>query len=1156
METSEELRTFVTTATKDEAWGRLLYRGAAWALMRTDGELPPDAPPLGSTIATDLAEHGFAVLRAALALREIDGPSGLVSKGFERAANAFESLVRNGAPDAVERGFYRMLSAASYHLASFSAVAYSLFNGQSENRNSSPAEVAVECLILRDMNRLRSHVRAWLLDATHGDAALAQSLEAGEIEVDDAVATILNTAICRALAHFDFALQTGAVELVVQARELLTGAIELASNAGNVPLWWVGKLCRSLIDDLWSHSLHVRLPEEGPEGSAENYSRFRQLFIASLYTRRTAEVELWPSQREAAARSVDLSDDLVVALPTSAGKTRVAEIAALMTLSTGKRVLIVTPLRALSAQTERSFRKTFSPLGFSVSSLYGASGISAGDEDALRLRDIVISTPEKLDFALRNDASLIDDIGLIVLDEGHMIGPTEREIRYETLVQRLLRRDDADERRIVCLSAVLPGGEELDDLTAWVRSDEPGEPIRSDWRPTRQRFGTLIWAGGAARLNYDLDNDGPFVSRFVSEMAPRAPDQNPFPRVVGDVAIQAAWEFAAQGKRTLIFSTQANWVEGYGSKVVRFVKKGYLPSLLEDPGAIERTLEVGREWLGEEHPAVAALKVGVAIHHGRLPSPFLRELEILLSEGVLKVIVASPTLSQGLNLSAAVLLVPYLVRAGELVTGEEFANVAGRAGRAFVDTEGLIAHVIFGQTARRLREWKALVESIKARTLKSGLIQVIAEIMQRLAREGVLGRDDGIEYLANSREAWMSPAEQAGNASAEGGGDLDEEIIDEEPLSQLVERLDAIVFGLVDALDADSKDLPHLLDQALTGSLWARQIVREEAGTDALQKSIIQARAQLIWQHTTSSTRKGHFAMGVGLEAGLAIDAMADELNTLIDRADFAALSGDVDDLSDALARLAERLLVVRPFVPDTRNALPDDWRDMLTKWIGGADVEEIGTDRMRIVEDAFMYRLVWALEAIRTRRVTLGWESEIISGGGAAALETGVPRMMMAMLIRSGLPSRKAAIAAIEQCNPIFVTPNEMRAWVASEEVDTLSQLDDWPTAETAALWRRFRQNMLGESVEAWNTQEWERALDLPAGQAPPPPGIYRIEIDIEQAETWLVTPDFRRVIRFKKSIRDHKPSVWMGRLLPGRTVVNAMRWGRTHANWPKADA
>jgi replicative superfamily II helicase len=225
-----------------------------------------------------------------------------------------------------------------------------------------------------------------------------------------------------------------------------------------VPLWWIIRVCRALLTDLWRHSLHQVLPHIPPEGGAELYPGYRRMFILSLYGRRAAEVELWPSQREAAARSADLSDDLVVALPTSAGKTRVAELTALMTLSVGKRVVIVTPLRALSAQTERSFRKTFAPLGFKVSSLYGASGVSEGDADALRTRPIVIATPEKLDFALRTDPELIDDVGLIVLDEGHLIGPSEREIRYEILVQRLLRRADAGERRIVCLSAILTVG--------------------------------------------------------------------------------------------------------------------------------------------------------------------------------------------------------------------------------------------------------------------------------------------------------------------------------------------------------------------------------------------------------------------------------------------------------------------------------------------------------------------------------------------------------------------------------------------------------------------------------------------------------------------------------------------------------------------------
>jgi hypothetical protein len=905
---------------------------------------------------------------------------------------------------------------------------------------------------------------------------------------------------------------------------------------------------------LWSHSLHVRLPLEGPEDGSEAYPRLRRTFIASLYARKISEVELWPSQHEAVKRAADISDDLVVALPTSAGKTRVAEIAALMTLSTGKRVLIVTPLRALSAQTERSFRKTFMPLGFSVSSLYGASGISAGDEDALRDRDIVVSTPEKLDFALRNDASLIDDVGLIVLDEGHMIGPTEREIRYETLVQRLLQRSDASRRRIVCLSAILPRGEELDDLTAWIRGGEPGEPVRSSWRPTRQRFGSLIWNGESARLNYDLIDGGPFIARFVSALAPRGRDRNRFPRGVRDLSLQAAWEFAQQGKRALIFCTQANWVEGFALNAVRLVNNGYLPTLLDDFPPIARALEIGREWLGADHPAVAALRIGVAIHHGRLPNPFLRELEVLLSEGVLKVIVASPTLSQGLNLNAAVLLVPYLTRSGQQISAEEFANVAGRAGRAFVDSEGLIVRVIFDRPARRLRDWKALALSTQERMLKSGLIQVVAAILQRLSREGVLARGDAFEYLANSRAAWGTHDEQVGDSDVADADDGDPSA--EASLSKLVERLDTVVYGLVEALDADIGELPRLLDEALVGSLWARQIVREGAGAEAPQKSILQARAALIWRCTTPQARQGHFAMGVGLEAGLALDEMGDELAILLDRADLAALSGDVEGLSDALAGLAEKLLVIRPFVPDKRNALPQDWRNLLSKWVSGADVEEIGAKKMHIIEDAFAYRLVWALEALRMRRVSRGWESEFVAGGAAASLETGVPRLMMAMLIRAGLPSRTAAIAVIEECGPNFASPKEMRTWIGSEEVQALSEWDDWPTSETAALWRRFRENVLSESIEPWTNQTWKRALDLRDNPRPPPSGIYRIDIDAATEETWLATPDFQRVARFKKSIRDHLPSIWVGRLRPGRTLVEVRRLGRAKAHWPRANS
>ena len=215
------------------------------------------------------------------------------------------------------------------------------------------------------------------------------------------------------------------------------------------------------------------------------------------------------------------------------------------------------------------------------------------------------------------------------------------------------------------------------------------------------------------------------------------------------------------------------------------------------------------------------------------------------------------------------------------------------------------------------------------------------------------------------RQAWRSPAEEAAVAELpataveyesdddnDEGGDDNEESIDEEPLSQLVERLDATVFGLVEALDADRADLPKLLDEALKGSLWSRQIAREEEDVAPLHKKVFEARADLIWKTTTTQARRGHFAMGVGLEAGLSIDAMADELAELRDRADDAALSGDVAELTDALGGLGERLLFMRPFIPDKANALPANWKAILRSWVSGEEVAKIGPQNMRAVEE------------------------------------------------------------------------------------------------------------------------------------------------------------------------------------------------------------
>jgi hypothetical protein len=1113
LETTDELIAFLTRVTGEGFRGRLLDRGTAWSLMREAGTLPPNAPAFGRLIETDLADYGFSVLRAAMALRLEAGPSALTDTAFERAALAFEALIRNGDPATPDRGFVRTLAATAYHLAGFSAVAYALFKPAMDDLNVSPGEVAIRLLILRDLNELRAHVRTWANGRDRGDQSIASRL-ADDADPDTAVADVTNATICRALGYFDFALATGENEPLAEGRRLLADAVGLAAAAGNVPLWWTASVCRLLIDDLWRHSLHNTLPMTPPEGAA-GYPELRRLFVASLYARTVADVELWPSQREAAQRATDVTDDLVVSLPTSAGKTRIAEIAALMTLATGRRVLVVTPLRALSAQTERSFRRTFAPLGYDVSSLYGASGLPGDDRNLLRTRAIVVTTPEKLDFALRSDPTVIDDVGLVVLDEGHMVGPGERELRYEVLVQRLLRRADAAARRIVCLSAVLPSGDELDDLTSWLRRGQPGAAVQSDWRPTRQRFGTVVWRGRYARLNLGLETDAPFVERFVRIVPDRGQEPAWVPEDTRQLTLATAWEFARRGKRVLVFSTQANWVAGYAKKVVQLGEAGHLAPLATEPGPLARVRDVGIEWLGEQHPAVACLRWGVAIHYRGLPRPFLRELEAALSAGALPVTIASPTLAQGLNLSAAVLLVPYLYRAGTPISGSELANVAGRAGRAFVDTEGLVLHVVYDKHTKRLRAWRRLVTSTESRTLVSGLRQLIALILERLAGTGILARDDAWEYLANAREPWQSNGETGAAAGASARGRRNqphraEDRSEAEPLSALVARLDLVLLGLIEALAADSDELPRLLDEVLRGSLWARQLAREADEERLAQRRLMEARATVIWRSTTQSARRGHFAMGVGLEAGLEIDALADEAGELLDRADRAGLAGDLRVLTEALAGLGERLLHVEPFRPARADAIPPDWVELLAAWIAGRDVPDLGPDRMPVIEELFVYRLVWALEAVRVRRVALGWTGEIIGGVAAAVVEAGVPDYRMAMLIRAGLPSRRAAMAVVEGLDPRFLSPAELRAWLTSDPVAARTADPLWPTQDTASLWARFREEALAGEAQRWSTQSFGRLL---AAGPKLPPGLYRLGWEKREGRAWLVTPDFRLV-------------------------------------------
>lgn len=1064
METAQEIESEISRITVPGFRERLVARGLARAMVMRDGQVPTEGPKFAAGLPQDLLRYGFSLLRFGLHLRDLEGDADLARSAFERAGESIEAVVRNGSQRERSGGFYRICAASAYHLAGYSARAFSLMRASFEPKALTPGETALAHLMLRSLGDLLGFAREWLEQPEHTDEAVGSSLADPEsaVDVDEALQVALNAMILRALAVFSHALRTGDDENVMRAQSMLSRTQAIAGKRNVVTLWWISFIARHLLGDLWQHSLHVRLPRDGGEA---RYDELREDFIRLLQCGDIAQVDLWPSQIEAAARSFDPGDDLVVALPTSAGKTRIAELCIMRALSLGQRAIYITPLRALSAQTERELETVFRPLGFSISSLYGATGATSDDVDALRTRNIVVATPEKLDFVLRNDPSLIDDVGLVVFDEGHMIGLGEREIRYEALVQRLLRRSDAGGRRIVCLSAILPAGQQLDDFVAWMRQDQPGEAVRSDWRPTRQRFGHIVWRGGHARLEIEIDGEKPFVERFVQSVAPPPTTRrrNRYPKNQQELVLASIRNFVDEAQRVLVFCSQRRSVEPLAACAIELSERDMFPTLLAGSADNIVTAEtIGREWLGADHPAVKALRLGLAVHHAGLPRVFLNEVERLVRDRVLPVTIASPTLSQGLNLSAGILLVPSLWRNGEIISGEDFANVAGRAGRAFVDTDGQILHIVYETSPRksenRLRDWRKLVRATKARSIESGVFLLIDYMISCLARNN-LPKGNVIEYLANAPSAWSL-----------GGDDLEAE--DHAEFEKHLATLDAAILCLIERLDASPEELPGILDDALRNSLWARRLARMDAEGRKLQQAILLGRAGLIWSRTNAQQRRGFFAAGVGLKAGTALDQRAEELQSLLLAANLAADEGDSQKLSVAVAAFADIVFAIPPFTPEF---LVDDWQTVLNEWLNGADLEKIvavsGPDAVRFIENDLAYRLVWALEAVKARCIVHDADfGELMHGQAVIALESGTTNLSAALLVRSGLPSRQAAIRAAEEGYASFRSTATMREWLSSGPVELLSVMDDWPTPETSSIWRAFRER------SARLTGSWKR--------------------------------------------------------------------------------
>lgn len=1142
-------------------------------MIRRDGDLPDESQNFSPYLERDLLDYGYSLMSTALRIIEAQ-PSAhahsdaypateeeaVARNGFLQASYALEAATRNADPQQPELAFHRLMAGAASHLAGYAARAFSLIEASRATGRLSPMELTLADLVMRDLGQIEERTLRLRASEEVTDevltAALSSDQEVGDSTADlskpgDGIGTpgapeiaeansetlsdlgpltlLLSEHYMSSVSAAMFAITFGRAAVLAEAVADLRLGEDAANDIAAPGPWWVFRLTRHMVDDLYWSSIRQNLPPDPPgvrhsdgqvgqtsQRSERLWNRLRRTYVAALLTRGRAEIDLWPSQLHVVDRIFAGTADLVVALPTSAGKTRIAELCILRCLAQRRRAVYVTPLRALSAQTERILDETFAPLGAQVSSLYGSMGISDLDGDTLRSSDIVIATPEKLDFALRSEPAVLDDVGVIILDEGHMIGAGEREVRYEAQIQRLLRRRDADARRIICLSAVFPDNEELDDFVDWITDDTSDGLHKEDWRPTRQQFGIVEWRdAGYARLSVTVGPDQPFIPRYFEAKPPVGRRKNRFPQNQNEMTVATAWRLVQEDQTVLIYCPLKVSVGTLASLIVKLHEQGLIESVMPDDVDVSDAAAIGTEWFGPDHDILKCLRLGVAVHHGALPGPFRREIEALLHRRILKITVASPTLAQGLNLSASVVLFSSLYRNAELVAGSEFANVIGRAGRAFVDTEGLVLYPVYEPSAYKRSNWNKLTEGERTRALQSGLIAIGGALLRRMIEAaGPANLRTFLAYLTGGAD-WSFPT-VAGEIAAE-------QATASTAWRANLAMLDTAILSVVGDEEASPDEIIQVLSDALRDSLWERQMRRLDSDDEPLLRAVVERRAQFLWDTSTPAQRRGWYLAGLGADPGAELALASATIVELTSAAEAAIADGNAADASSELEQLAAQVFTISTFAPTIDVK---DWRTVLAHWLAGrplSEIDEKQIDVAQFIESDIIYRLVWGVEAARVYEQAQGnMQAELIDGSATAALEAGTLSRAAAVLLRSGFDHRSAAIKAVTDTDATFDDAFGMRAWI--NELDPAVAADpEWPTLASRGAWVEFTRRLRQRRRRRW-TQHTMRVDEVAWDAKVPKAGTWLRVTDDGAGTAGIWSPGFDRLATVQVGLNAHR--------------------------------
>lgn len=498
-------------------------------------------------------------------------------------------------------------------------------------------------------------------------------------------------------------------------------------------------------------------------------------FVGSLIARDRARpiFEMLPPQRRTLREEGLLGSghrSVVVSLPTSSGKTLIAEFRILQALNQFDQengwVAYLAPTRALVNQLATRLRRDFAPLGTVVEKVSPAlevDGLEAGmltEADRAQQFRILVTTPEKLDLMLRGgwEERIGRPLTLVVVDEAHSLASEDRGLKLELLLATINR--ECRYAQFLLLTPFIRNGAEI---ARWLSPDSNKSiDLGVDWTPNDRVIAIARVNRGEARGEFSLSLHTRHTTRNTLDITEHF-------AIGGSRPLGLAWSVVAKslGK---IAATTAQVLQKRGTVIVLADTPAATWGIADTFKVDENKRALDRDDLrhvqqflidemGQDFPLASLLEYGVGVHHAGMSEDTRALVEWLTENDQLGVLVATTTIAQGVNFPVSgVVFASHQYRMPKFpyrsdMPPQDFWNIAGRAGRVDQGDLGVVALAAHDDAKQQALE-QFIDESVAE--LNSTLI----EMVQSAANTGSLlhleslshqpGWSAFVQYLAHT----------------------------------------------------------------------------------------------------------------------------------------------------------------------------------------------------------------------------------------------------------------------------------------------------------------------------------------------------------------------------------------------------------------------